>query len=76
MDILAALKDQEKKLQQQLTAIQGAIRALNGKVCGSPGGSGLTYAFTRRRSMSAAARQKISKAAKERWAKYRATKRK
>lgn len=66
MNILVALKNEEAKLQQQLRAIQAAIRALHGSDQASfRGGTG-------RRTMSAAAREKISKAAKERWAKYRA----
>lgn len=72
MDILAALKQEEAKLQQQLAGIQVAIKALNGrassihptsKVVGRP-----------RRVMSAAARAKISKATKARWARFRAEK--
>lgn len=66
MNILVALKNEEAKLQQQLKAIQGAIRALYGSEVSSFRGT------TGRRTMSAAAREKISKAAKERWAKYRA----
>ena len=72
MNILAALKQEEVKLQRQLAGIQGAIKALNGrassiqttnKVLGSE-----------KRVMSAAARAKISKATKARWAKFRAEK--
>jgi hypothetical protein len=75
MDILMALKQEEAKLQQQLKGIQGAIAALNGahhapsraRFVGHKG-------VHRMRTLSAAARAKISKAAKARWAKFRAEK--
>ena len=71
MDILAALRQEEGKLQHQLKGIQGAMRALNGHSSATtttPNGA------TRKRTMSAAARAKISKATKARWAKFRAEK--
>ena len=72
MDILAALKHEEAKLQQQLVGIQGAIKALNGRV-GSAQPTGKVVGRNKR-VMSAAARAKISKATKARWAKFRAEK--
>jgi hypothetical protein len=71
MDILSALRQEEEKLQRQLKGIQGAIVALNGShsvSVAAPAG------ITRKRTMSAAARAKISKATKARWAKFRAEK--
>jgi hypothetical protein len=75
MDILVALKQEELKLQRQLKGIQGAILALNGSYpapvsskLDSPNG------VSRKRTMSAAGRAKISKASKEYWAKFRAEK--
>jgi hypothetical protein len=75
MDILVALKQEEVKLQRQLKGIQGAILALNGSHP-TPVGSKLVSpnGVSRKRTMSAAARAKISKASKERWAKFRAEK--
>jgi hypothetical protein len=72
MDILAALKQEEAKLQRQLAGIQGAIKALNGR----PGSTQPTNKVLgrKKRVMSAAARAKISKATKARWAKFRAEK--
>ena len=75
MHILVALKQEQAKLQQQLKGIQGAILALNG----SHTMSSRTATFSHktaspRRVMSAAARAKISKATKARWAKFRAEK--
>jgi hypothetical protein len=71
MDILSALKQEEEKLQRQLKGIQGAIVALNGSHFSSvvaPVG------VARKRTMSAAARARISRATKARWAKFRAEK--
>ncbi len=76
MDILAALKQEEAKLQkhadivrQQLDAVRAAIKILGREVAssGKPIGK-------QKRVMSAAARAKISKATKERWEKFRAAK--
>jgi len=75
MDILAALKQEEVKLQRQLKGIQGAIHALNGS---HPPASRMQIVnhkpATKKRTMSAAAKAKISKATKARWAKFRADK--
>jgi hypothetical protein len=75
MDILVALKQEEIKLQRRLKGIQGAILALNGShvvpartTLVSPNG------VSRKRTMSAAGRARISKLTKERWRKFRAEK--
>jgi hypothetical protein len=75
MDILVALKQEELKLQRQLKGIQGAILALNGSHP-APVSSKLDspHGVSRKRTMSAAGRAKISKASKEYWAKFRAQK--
>jgi hypothetical protein len=76
MDILAALRQEEAKLQkqadivrQQLDTVRSAMKILGREVVsdGKPIGK-------KKRVMSAAARAKISKATKERWAKFRAAK--
>jgi hypothetical protein len=74
MDILLALKQEETRLQKQLKGILGAITALNGSHTTSTGA--LVAQGGRRRTMSAAARARISKATKARWAKFRAEKNK
>jgi hypothetical protein len=75
MDILVALKQEQAKLQSQLKGIEGAIAALNGSHHSASRASITSHNGTgRKRVMSAAARAKISKATKERWAKYRAEK--
>ena len=76
MDILAALRQEEAKLQkqadaakQQLDTVRAAIKILSRGVAsnGEPIGK-------KKRVMSAAARANISKATKARWAKFRAAK--
>jgi len=75
MDILVALKQEEVKLQQQLKGIRGAIAALDGAHHAPSGAQPVGQEGVRRkRTMSAAARAKISKATKARWKKFRAEK--
>ena len=76
MDIIGALRDEESKLQRQLTAIQGAIAALNGsgKRVGSSVQTSRPNIRIGKRTMSAAVRAKIRRSAKARWAKIRAGK--
>jgi hypothetical protein len=72
MHILGALKQEEAKLEQQLARIQGAIRALSGRASRiQPPKKVVGHV---KRVMSAAARAKISRATKARWAKFRAEK--
>jgi hypothetical protein len=73
MDIIAVLKQEESKLHRQLSAVQGAIAALNG----THGTSGTQRTKTAihgrgKRTMSAAVRARISRTAKARWARIRA----
>jgi hypothetical protein len=75
MNIVAALKQTEKSLQHQLRAVQNALAALTVLP------HGVRHAiepyqkpFRRKRTLSAAARTKISQAAKARWARLRAEK--
>jgi hypothetical protein len=74
MDILVALKQEAAKLEQQLRGIKGAILALNGSDSVTSRSVGSHRVVTQKRTMSAAARARISKATKERWAKFRAQK--
>ncbi len=76
MNILAALKHEEAKLQkqadrvrQQLDAVRAARKILGREVASSGKRIG-----KKKRVMSAATKAKISKATKARWAKFRAAK--
>jgi hypothetical protein len=77
MDILAALKQEEAKLQKQLTGVRGAIVALGGArtVAAIRPGNRAKKTGTKR-AMSPALRARLSKMAKERWAKIKAGKQK
>jgi hypothetical protein len=71
MNILAALKQEEKKLEGQLSNLQ---RQLNGvRIAAKALGDSASREVTqvKKRVLSAAAKAKISKAAKKRWAKFR-----
>jgi len=75
MDILVALKQERERLQQQLKGIEGAILALNGSHPAKPRTQVASHkGVSRKRTMSAAGRAKISKLTKARWAKFRAEK--
>ena len=81
MNILAALKQGEAKLKKQadrarkqLDAVRGAMKALDREVASS--GKRVGRKKLKKRVMSAAARARIGKATKERWAKFRAEKKK
>ena len=72
MDILTAIRREERKLgkqlgnlQQQLIGVRAAAKAL---------GDSMSREVTRgkKRVLSAAARARIGRAAKKRWAKFRA----
>jgi len=72
MNLLAAIKREERKLEKQLGRLQhqlGGVRAA-AQALGRSTSDGLNSA--KKRVLSAAAREKISKAAKRRWAKVRA----
>ena len=76
MDLLAAIKREERKLekelgklQHQLNSVRAAARALGDTTIQELTG-------VKKRVLSAAARAKISKATKLRWARFRAEKNK
>ena len=76
MDILEQLKNEETRLRRQLKGIQGAIAALIGskRALSSSVAVASPKRVNRKRKMSAAARARISKTTKERWARFRAEK--
>jgi hypothetical protein len=69
MNILPAIRREERRLEKAVSKLQGELNALRaaGKAFGK------TYrAGGKKRTLSPAARAKISKAQKQRWAKVRA----
>jgi hypothetical protein len=76
VNILQELHAEENNLKRQLKAVQGAIAALNGntKPAASTGHASSPNGAGRGRVLSAAGRAAISRAAKARWAKFKAAK--
>ena len=83
MDILAALRQEETKFEKEVSAAQRQLDNVRAamKLLGGMGSSAKATGISsgkatgqKKRVMSAAARAKISKATKERWAKLRAAK--
>jgi hypothetical protein len=76
MDLLSAIKREERKLENELGKLQHQLNGVRAaaKALGSKASREVTQ--VKKRVMSAAARAKISKASKARWAKFRAEKNK
>jgi hypothetical protein len=72
MNILSAIRREERKLEKQVGKLQGRLDALRAaaKTLGNSASNELGKA--QKRVMSAAARAKMSRAAKRRWAKVKA----
>jgi hypothetical protein len=75
MDILAALRQEEAKFEKQANAAQQQLDTVRAamKLLGGLSSNGKTTG-KKKWVMSAAARARISKATKARWAKFRAAK--
>ncbi len=72
MDILAAIKREEKKLEKQLGKLQHQLNGVRAAAKALGDSTSKELKVVKKRVMSAAARAKIGKAAKKRWAKFRA----
>jgi hypothetical protein len=72
MNILAAIKREERKLEKELNKLNHKLDGVRaaGKTLGRAASREVTT--IKKRVLSAAGRAKISKAAKQRWAKIRA----
>jgi hypothetical protein len=72
MNILAAIKREERKLEKQVGKLQHQLDGVRAaaKALGSSAGKQVTAA--KKRVLSAAGRATIAQAAKKRWAKVRA----
>ena len=71
MNIIAAIKKEERKLEKELHKLQRRLKGVRaaGEALGHSAGRELTS--IKKRVLSEAGRAKISKAAKKRWAKLR-----
>ena len=72
MKILAAIKREERRLEKQLGKLQHQLTGIRAAAKALADSTGREVATVKKRVMSAAARAKISKATKKRWAKFRA----
>jgi hypothetical protein len=71
MDILAAIKREEKKLEKQLGKLQHQLNGVRAAAKALGDSTSKELKVVKKRVMSAAARAKIGKAAKKRWAEFR-----
>jgi hypothetical protein len=74
MKILAAIKREERKLEKQLGKLQHQLNGVRAAAKALGDSANREPRSVKKRVMSAAARAKISKATKARWAKFRAAK--
>ena len=76
MDLLAAIKREERKLEKESGNLQRRLNGIRAAAKALGNTASREIAQVKKRVMSAAARAKISKASKARWAKFRAEKNK
>ena len=76
MDILAAIKREERKLEKQLHRLQQQLNGIRSAAKALGDSTNRELNTVKKRVLSAAARAKIGKATKKRWAKFRAEKKK
>jgi hypothetical protein len=72
MNILAAIKREERRLEKDLAKLQGKLNGVRAAAKALGHSAVRETKQVKRRVLSAAGRAKISKAAKARWAKIRA----
>jgi hypothetical protein len=76
MKLLAAIKREEKKLEKKLHKLQHELNRVRAAAKALGDSTSKELKVVKKRVMSAAARAKIGKATKKRWAKFRALKKK
>jgi len=76
MEILAAIKREQKKLEKQLGKIQHQLNGVRAAAKALGDSTSKEIKVAKKRVMSAAARASIGRATKKRWAKFRALKKK
>jgi len=74
MDILAAIKREEKKLEKQLHKLQHQLNGIREAAKALGDSTSRKLNTVKKRVMSAATKAKISKATTARWARFRAAK--
>jgi len=76
MKILAAIKREQKKLEKRLGKLQHQLSGVRAAAKALGATTSKELKVVKKRVMSAAARARIGKATKKRWAKFRALKKK
>jgi hypothetical protein len=71
MSILGAIRREEKKVKKQLAKLQNHLIGLRSAAKALGNSAGRDINIAKKRVMSAAARAKLSRAAKKRWARIR-----
>ena len=74
MNLLAAIKREERKLERDLVKLQSKLSGVRAAAKALSSETVEEITKVKKRVMSAAARARISKATKARWAKFRAEK--
>lgn len=72
MNILAAIKREERKLEKQLHKVQHQLDGVRAAAKALGHSTGRELTSIKKRVLSAAGRARISRAAKKRWAKVKA----
>jgi hypothetical protein len=72
MDILAAIKREERKLEKRLGKMQQQLHGVRAAAKALGDSTNRELKGTKKRVLSAAGRAKIARAARKRWAKVRA----
>jgi hypothetical protein len=72
MKILAAIKREQKKLEKQLGKLQHQLSGVRAAAEALGHSTGKELKVVKKRVLSAAARARIGRATKKRWAKFRA----
>ena len=72
MSVLAAIRREKKKIKKQLAKLQNQLSGLEAAAKALGDSTNKEIKVVKKRVLSAAARAKIGKAAKKRWAKFRA----
>jgi hypothetical protein len=72
MDILAALRREERKIEKEIGRLQNRLQGVRAAANALRAPEGLEFAIGRKRVMSAAGRARVGEASRARWAKVRA----
>jgi hypothetical protein len=72
MNILAAIKREERKLEKQVSKLERQLSGVRAAAKALGNSAGKEVATVKKRVLSAAGRARIARAAKKRWAKIRA----